>query len=87
MTGSIGSGAARAGRTTFSALRTALTFRALFLTGLALAVSYATVLLAVICMYRKGYGGPGKPELLALRFAAKGLGRSRADRQPGGVAT
>ena len=65
MTGSMGSGAALAGRTIFRALRAALTFRALFLTGLALAVSYATVLLAVICVYRKGYGGPGKPELLA----------------------
>ena len=50
----------------------ALSFRAAFLAIVAVALSYATALLAVVYACRKAYGIVGKLEL-ALRFVAKCL--------------
>ena len=79
MLGSTGSRAARASKAVTRVLGVALIFRGLFLAGLTLALSYATVLLIVIHLYRKGYGVAGKIEQLAFRFAAAGLGCARAE--------
>lgn len=71
---STGAKVARAGRTTSRVFIFALNFRAIFLIGLAVALSYATMLLAVVYLYRKGYGIVGKPEL-ALQSMATSLAR------------
>jgi hypothetical protein len=63
---------ARVGRIASRVFGMALNLRAAFLTVVAVALSYATALLAVVYAYRKGYGIVGKPEL-ALRFAARSL--------------
>lgn len=52
---STNSGAAREGRTTSRACGLARGFRAVFVFGLAAALSYATALLVVLRLYRKGY--------------------------------
>lgn len=70
----------RAPRLSGSASRTlgfASNSRAVFLVLLAVPLTYATVLLAVICLYRRGYGIAGKPEL-ALRFVSTNVGRLRS---------
>ncbi len=52
-----------AGRNTSGVFGPALNFRAAFLAILAVTLSYAMALLAVVYAYRKGYGIVGKPEL------------------------
>ncbi len=52
----------------------ALSFRAAFPAIVAVALSYATALLAVVYAYRKGYGIAGKPEL-SFQSLAKSLAR------------
>jgi hypothetical protein len=72
---SLGSNVASVGRTTsrIFGLVLPLSFRlAAFHTIVAVALSYATALLAVVYAYRKGYGIVGRPEL-ALRLAVKSL--------------
>jgi len=58
-----------AGRSTSGVFGPALNLRAAFLAILAVALSYAMALLAVVYAYRKGYGIVGKPEI-ALRSVA-----------------
>ena len=60
---------AKVGRIASRVFGMALNLRAAFLTVVAVALSYATALLAVVYAYRKGYGIVGKSEL-ARRFAA-----------------
>jgi hypothetical protein len=54
-----------------------LNFRAAFFVIVVAALSYATALLAVAYVYRKGYGIVGKPEI-ALRALAKSFARVRS---------
>jgi len=71
---SAGSKVAWAGRITSRVFGPTLNFRAVFLAILAVALSYATALLAVVYAYRKGYGIVGKPER-TLQFLAKSFAR------------
>jgi len=72
---SVGSKVVWVGRITSRVFGPAMNFRAAFLTILAVALSYGTVLLAVLYLYRKGYGIVGKPEL-ALRSVTKSIARA-----------
>jgi hypothetical protein len=69
---STNSGAARVGRTTSRACGFARSFRAVFVFGLAAAMSYATTLLVVLRLYRKGYA-IGQKSAHASRSAATNL--------------
>ena len=62
---SVESKVARVGRTASIVLGLVqpLNFRAAFLMIAAVALSYATMLLIIVYLYRKGYGIVGKPEL------------------------
>ncbi len=59
----VGFKVARMARTASMVFGRALNFRATFLTIVAAALSYATMLLIVAYLYRKGYGIVEKPEL------------------------
>ena len=56
MLGNVGSKVTQVGETTSKMVGPALNFRALFLAVVAVALSYATVLLIVVHAYRKAYG-------------------------------
>ena len=64
----------RVARTASMVFGRALNFRATFLTIVTAALSYVTMLLIVVYLYRKGYGIGGKPEL-ALQSMAKRFAR------------
>jgi len=74
---SVGSKVVWVGRITSRFFGPVMTFRAAFLAILAVALSYGTALLAVLYLYRQGYGIVGKPEL-ALRSMAKSIARVRS---------
>jgi hypothetical protein len=61
------------GKTASKVFGLALNFRATFFVIVVVALSYAMALLAVVYVYRKGYGIVGKPQLtlqtLAMSFA------------------
>lgn len=69
--------APRASRTASRAFGVAANYRAVFLVILAVPLFYAAALLAVVYLYRRGYGIVGKPEL-AFRSIATNLGRLRS---------
>jgi hypothetical protein len=71
---SVESKVAWAGRSTSRVFGPALNFRAAFLAIVAVALSYAMALLAVVHAYRKAYGIVSKPEL-ALRSMTRSFAR------------
>ena len=73
----VGSKVTWVGKTASKVFGLALNFRAAFFVIVIVAHSYATTLLVVVYLYRKGYGIVGKPEL-ALQTLAKSFARVRS---------